>query len=173
LLELLGDDVSWWLLDFQRSCLTVEGHAGRRLFGVRLPYDRIGDVFCRRCQEEVGGRGVVHCHLPHGARTAVCAGTAEESMEIINLVWVAATRCLPVAGAGAAPALTLRDADLEAFLARRYADRPGVVAEAVRALRKGGKEFDAWLVHVLRGRELSGLWAAVRRELHGGAEGGE
>jgi hypothetical protein len=170
LMEALGQDVRWWLLEFRPGWLVARAHAGRgrRLFEVAVPYGRILDVVCRRCRELVEGRGLVHCHLPQGQRTVVCGRTTGEALEAINLLWVAATRTLPALANGAAPPLVLRNEDLALLLLQRYGDQAQVIAEAIRALRKVPGKLDAWIVQVLEGSPvLKELATAVRRELHG------
>jgi hypothetical protein len=134
-----------------------------------VPYDRILDVVCRRCQEEVARRGVSHIHLPSGRTAVVCGRDPRESTEAANLLFVAATRVLPTLGRGAAPPLILRNEDLVTLLGRWYADKPQIIAEAIRALRKASGQLDAWILQVLDGLSfLRPVATAVRRELYGG-----
>jgi hypothetical protein len=59
------------------------------------------------------------------------------------------------------------DSNLAAFLLK-FKDRPAVIAEAIRALRKLGHDKDRWLTSVLWGRKpLRSLSRLVEHELTG------
>jgi hypothetical protein len=172
LIETLVDDVRWWLLEFQPRSLLVKAHAKHEMFQIIVPYSTVLDTVCTRCQKEMADRTVVHCHLPGGQQTVICARTPRESVEVISLLWVAATRCLPALSTGPAPPLILKDEDLRRLLLERYGDRVAVIAEAIRALRKADRKYAAWLVQVLGDSpDLRGVWARVKQELYGDAGG--
>jgi hypothetical protein len=101
-----------------------------------------------------------------GEDVPLCCETGGK-FETAALTILAATRKRWVEREGRMVEIEAFDKDLATEL-QRYKDRPGVVAEALRALRKLGYDKDRWLVSVLWGRRsLRTLARRIEHELTG------
>jgi hypothetical protein len=113
-------------------------------------------------------RGPCTAHVEfEGPRVLVCGPSLQEVVATVGLVSAVVDGCLPLCEDDyKLVPLPVDDDVLAVILQQLYVARPQAVAEAIRVLRKRGKEEDRWLMRVLESRrELNGLASEVRQAL--------
>jgi hypothetical protein len=115
------------------------------------------------------GLSLVSHELPNGEKVPVCGATGQLALEAAVIVDHVTTRIVTVPMFGQLRTFHLTDDKLADLLFSLHNDKPKVIAEALRALRKLKGDGAEVLERILRRRKLRPLREAVRRELRGDA----
>ena len=104
--------------------------------------------------------------LIDGMPTIACAPTRRDLATVVSLAITMATGNVPVRTTNPDLRFRLDDVDLVTILARWFSDRPRIVAEVVRVLRKLPGDREHRLISLLKQMpELNDLQSAVQAEV--------